>query len=327
MKPEWREVNFIFNPKGGSSKSVTADYITLNPEFNALLAPQLASPERWIAEFIDQLEQYVSLNKVYPTTIIIDITRNENNSNVEALYSTIENIKNGRVDSTFYGRFKRLRFKSPHIIVFTNNVPNMSALSSERFNLFALADKDHDYTIVKCEVKLKIETYSKSLVTWYYKARVSGDQDQQNFYEKILNAIMTKIVMSGYLYYSYSSCLSQEEENEINERVIESQEQFCKGFNKGLKVSFIIYSIYLLTTTVVDANDQCPEPAKSPSSESGKELVKPKPYFKPVPAGVKGVAIGGVEGVCTAALQIGDFILGLMCAMLLIGIGVINNRE
>jgi hypothetical protein len=46
MKPERREVNFIFNPEGGSGKSLTADYITLNPEFNALLASQLASPER-----------------------------------------------------------------------------------------------------------------------------------------------------------------------------------------------------------------------------------------------------------------------------------------
>ena len=72
MKPERREINFIFNPESGSGKSLTADYITLNPEFNALLAPQLASPERWIAAFIDQLEQYVSLNKVYSTTVIID---------------------------------------------------------------------------------------------------------------------------------------------------------------------------------------------------------------------------------------------------------------
>ena len=76
IKLERREVNFIFNPKGGSGKSLTADYITLNPEFNALLAPQLASTERWIAAFIDQLEQYVLSNKVYPTTIVIDMTRN-----------------------------------------------------------------------------------------------------------------------------------------------------------------------------------------------------------------------------------------------------------
>ena len=41
-----------------------------------------------------QLEQYVVLNKVYPTIIIIDMTQNENNVNVEVLYSIIENIKN-----------------------------------------------------------------------------------------------------------------------------------------------------------------------------------------------------------------------------------------
>jgi hypothetical protein len=73
----------------------------------------------------------------------------------------------------------------------------MSALSSDRFNLFTLADKDHNYTIVKCEVNLKIETYSKSLVTWYYKARVSLDRDQQNFYKKILDANMTESIMSA----------------------------------------------------------------------------------------------------------------------------------
>ena len=109
---------------------MTADYISLNPEFNALLAPQLSSPNR-----INQLEEYVLLNNHFPTTIVIDMTRNEDNLNVENLYSTLENIKNGR--------FKRLRFKSPHLIIFTNNVSNMSALSSDRFNLLVLADKTY----------------------------------------------------------------------------------------------------------------------------------------------------------------------------------------
>ena len=165
MKPERRQVNFVFNPQGGCGKSLTADDITLNPCFNALLAPQLSSPERWVSAFIDQLEQYLEVNKRYPTTIVLDLTRNENNLNVESLYSILENIKNGRLDSTFYGRFKRLRFKSPHLIVFTNNVPNMSALSSDRFNLLAITDRMHRYTIVKCDVSLEIDNYSNSLQT------------------------------------------------------------------------------------------------------------------------------------------------------------------
>ena len=94
-KPERRKVNFIFNPEGRSAKSLTADYITLNLEFNALLAPQLAAAERWVIASITRLKQYVVLNKVYPTIIIIDMTQNENNANVEVLYSIIENIKNG----------------------------------------------------------------------------------------------------------------------------------------------------------------------------------------------------------------------------------------
>ena len=190
-------MNFIFNPKGGSGKSLTADYISLNPEFNALLAPQLSSADRWVSGLINQLEEYVLSNNHFPTTILIDMTRNEDNLNVENLYSTLENIKNGRLDSTFYGRFKRLRFKSPHLIIFTNNVPNMSALSSDRFNLLVLADETYNYTIVKCKVGLNIAVYSKNLVTWYYKVRVSSNEEQRKFYNKILDADMSNLLMSA----------------------------------------------------------------------------------------------------------------------------------
>ena len=146
--------------------------------------------------------------------------------------------------------------------------------------------------------------------------------------------------MSSYLAYSYSIGLTKEEENKINERVYYSQEQFYQGFNKGLKLSLMAYSIYSLTTTVAYAsdacpvNDQCPAPSqvpsKSPSSaprRQQKQLAKPQPGFKPVAPGVKGVAIGGATGVCTAALQSGDFIYGFLCAILLVGIGWVNNRE
>jgi len=117
--------------------------------------------------------------------------------------------------------------------------------------------------------------------------------------------------MSTYLAYSYSSCLTEEEKNKINERVNKSQEQFYKGFNKGFKVSLMVYSIYSLTTTVAHTSDQCPTndttstPAKANPSLPGKEVVKPKP----VPPRASG-----------------DFVLGVMFAILLIGIGIINNR-
>jgi hypothetical protein len=137
--------------------------------------------------------------------------------------------------------------------------------------------------------------------------------------------------MSLYLAYSYSSCLTKKEENKINERVHYSQEQFYQGFNKGVKFSLMAYSIYSLTTTVAYASDQCPSTDTCPSPANppapGTDVVKPKPGFKPLPSAAKGAAIGGATGVCGAALQSGDFIYGLLCGLLLVGIGWVNNRE
>ena len=128
---------------------------------------------------LNQLEHYLALAKRYPTTIVLDLTRDKNNLNVESLYSTLETIKKGRLDLTFYGRFK-----SAHLIVFTNNVLNLSVLVSERFNLLAITDKIHNYAIVKCDASLKIDNYSTFLVTCYSKIRVNYDKDQESFYKK-----------------------------------------------------------------------------------------------------------------------------------------------
>lgn len=195
-EPCRRVVNFVFNPAGGKGKSSTADFIELSTEFNAMLAPQLATPERWTTALIDQLEGYYNVNGVYPQTIMLDLTRNEDNQNVEQLYSTLENIKNGRLDSTFYGKFKRIRFKPPHVIVFTNTVPNMSALSQDRFRMFAIADTDFHDTLFLCDVKLNIIRYTKSMVTWNYVAVPKLHGFQKDFYDSIFESEISELAYS-----------------------------------------------------------------------------------------------------------------------------------
>jgi hypothetical protein len=48
--------------------------------------------------------------------------------------------------------------------------------------------------------------------------------------------------------------------------------------------------------------------------------------FKPLPEGTKGAYVGGASGICGAALQSGDFFLGLACAFLLVVGGIVTNR-
>ncbi len=137
--------------------------------------------------------------------------------------------------------------------------------------------------------------------------------------------------MSAYLAYSYSRNLTNEEEIKIHQQVEESREKFGKGFQKGMKISLSIYSIFLLlksTSTSAYASDmsdstltpaKCPEPG--PIAPTG-----PRPGMKALDEGTKGLFVGGASAVCTAAVQSGDYIIGLACAFLLVVGAIVINR-
>jgi len=72
----------------------------------------------------------------YPSIVLIDIPR-------ESLgyinYAAIEKIKNGLL---FSGKYESnlLVFNPPHVIVFANNMPKLSAFSLDRWNIFEIDD-------------------------------------------------------------------------------------------------------------------------------------------------------------------------------------------
>lgn len=136
--------------------------------------------------------------------------------------------------------------------------------------------------------------------------------------------------MSAYLAYSYSFCLTEKEQTEIDKKVKKNQEEFCRGFRTGSQISLAVYSAYLLTATTAQAKDMCPDPGKiAPPADSGAVQPMPNnaPGFKPLSEGTRGTFIGRASAVCAATLQSGDFLLGLSCAALLVVGGIIVNRK
>jgi hypothetical protein len=136
--------------------------------------------------------------------------------------------------------------------------------------------------------------------------------------------------MSAYLAYLYSINLIDEEKIKIDSQVEKGRKDFGKGFRKGIKVSLSMYSIFLLvksTATPVYADDV---PADTQDfdvqPEPGPAVPAAKPGMKPLNEGVKGAFIGGSSAICGAALQSGDFALGLACAFLLVIGGIVINR-
>ena len=141
--------------------------------------------------------------------------------------------------------------------------------------------------------------------------------------------------MSSYLAYSYSSCLSKEEEEIMNEKVSESRKEFSRGVSDGFKICLTVQSLYSLTTRAAYASDQCPNssgpaPAKSPSSaprRNGKELLKPKPGFKPLTRRQLGASTSASGTICAIAIASGDYLLGGACMMLVFVFLNIVNRN
>jgi len=133
--------------------------------------------------------------------------------------------------------------------------------------------------------------------------------------------------MSAYLAYSYSMNLVEEERIKIDSRVEKGRNDFGKGFKKGMKVSLSMYSILLLVKSTTHAADV---PAGTPDfnvcPEPGSVVPVAKPGMKPLGEGTKGAFVGGASTICGAALQSGDFALGLACAFLVVIGAIVINR-
>ncbi len=56
------------------------------------------------------------------------------------LFATIEAVKNGMVASHMYGKHKRLMFEPPHVIVFSNDLPDTSLLTQDRWRIGTIND-------------------------------------------------------------------------------------------------------------------------------------------------------------------------------------------
>ena len=140
--------------------------------------------------------------------------------------------------------------------------------------------------------------------------------------------------MSAFLAYSYSACLSEKEQAEIDQQVKKNRKEFCRGFEKGIKISITAYSIYRLAeANSAYAADSCPDLGKAvPAAPENQGVVQPapaqkvRPGFKPLTDGTKGAFVGGASAICGAALQSGDFYLGVACAFLLVVGGIVINR-
>lgn len=118
-KPDNRSIYWFYDKKGNIGKTTLCKYLVV--KHNAIMLCGKSN------------DMYHMLSKFNdPTLICVDIPRS---SNEYINYGAIEQIKNGLV---FSGKYEgsQLVFDCPHVIVFSNELPDTDKMSIDRWKIF-----------------------------------------------------------------------------------------------------------------------------------------------------------------------------------------------
>lgn len=131
-EPDNRTINWIYDPLGGGGKSQLCKLIEF--KFKKCIGPLCGKA----ADMKFAIAEYIDVNKIKPEIVLIDIPRSTDTNFLS--YTGIEEIKNGFFFCTKY-KSKAVRMCSPHVFIFSNDKPDLSKLTGDRWKLFQISEK------------------------------------------------------------------------------------------------------------------------------------------------------------------------------------------
>lgn len=163
-KPDYRSINLLYSPVGNEGKSTIASLCELY--FKSIDMP-----------ILNDYSQIVSLlcnicmdkNLRSPSGVFFDMPRATSKTALQGFFSAIEQIKKGKLFDTRY-HYKEYWIDSPTIWVFTNEMPDQSLLSADRWKVWTI-ESTNDGKIMR-EIKHD-KPKSKSVIV----SRKNDDDD------------------------------------------------------------------------------------------------------------------------------------------------------
>lgn len=126
-----RKIEWYYDPIGGVGKSAISKYLYFHHDIITLT----------IGKASDVLNLVYKLQgrKMY----IFDISRTVTQGTMTELYAAMEAVKNGYFVNTKYDTGVCCMAR-PHVIVFSNKLPKLSALSQDRWDIFDMSQKSQE---------------------------------------------------------------------------------------------------------------------------------------------------------------------------------------
>lgn len=122
-KPHNRKIYVFIDPDGNTGKSFLCKYLAIKHNDLIICDGKKDNIFNQVKTMLDEL--------IIPKIILLDVPR----SNKDFInYGTIEQLKNGLIYS---GKYEggRCVFPNPHVIIFTNSIPELDKMSLDRWEL------------------------------------------------------------------------------------------------------------------------------------------------------------------------------------------------
>lgn len=127
--PDDRTIHWIYNREGNVGKSKLCKYLKFHKKWKRIplgTATQLKTNAVTKGPF---RAYYVDLPRV-----------KGKEEAIQDLMSAIEDIKNGDVESAMYGKINEMQMVSPHVFVFSNDVPPINLATRDRWKVYTITD-------------------------------------------------------------------------------------------------------------------------------------------------------------------------------------------
>jgi len=131
--PDDRTINWVANFDGCAGKSKLMKYMRMNPKSFDFARVPMGTATQIKTSVIAK-----GPHRIY----MVDLPRvRGSDERQQELFSALEEIKNGWVESPMYGKTDELLMMPPHVWIFSNELPNLKFASQDRWRVWTIENR------------------------------------------------------------------------------------------------------------------------------------------------------------------------------------------
>lgn len=139
--PDDRSIVWIADPVGNHGKSKLMKWLRVQSDFDCARIP-MGSATQIKTSVIEK-----GPHRVYMVDLPRTVGKEER---IQEIYSALEEVKNGWVESAMYGKAAELLMEPPHVIIFSNGYPTLSHMSHDRWKVYKLQTVGDEHSLIRC---------------------------------------------------------------------------------------------------------------------------------------------------------------------------------